>query len=242
MKDKIINYIRNYFKENKLDICCIGLSGGKDSNVVLSLMCEAIGANNVYGVTIPVNKMNDNDLNDIYFLKDKYNFNLLNFNLLEIYNLFNKEVNNLNLNINKESNINLQPRLRMSTLYYICSLLSFNLNKRCIVIGTSNKCEKYVGYCTKGGDTVFDLNPLGDLLVSEVINLGLELGLEPNLVYKTPSDGLSGLSDEEKLGVSYNDIEKYIKGEYIDNNKKDLIEKLHNSNKHKFIINEFKNE
>ena len=103
-----------------------------------------------------------------------------------------------------------------------------------IVPGTSNACELYVGYFTKGGDNVSDVMVLGDLSVREVIEVGKYIGVPDRVVNKAPDDGLSGLTDEEKLGVKYDDIEKVINGEYVEDGIKQKIMNLHNRNQHKF--------
>ena len=128
----------------------------------------------------------------------------------------------------------------MASVYYLAALYSELKGGTYVVAGTSNKCELYVGYFTKGGDSVSDINVLADLTVSEVIELGKELGVPDKVLYKTPNDGLSGLSDEEKLGVKYSDIEKVINNQEIDLEIKEKIEKLHNNNIHKFNIPVYK--
>ncbi|MBQ8730458.1 MAG: hypothetical protein IJY81_04650, partial [Lachnospiraceae bacterium] len=69
-------------------------------------------------------------------------------------------------------------------------------------------------YFTKWGDGASDFNILANFTSLEVMRLGEELGLPLDLVYKTPADGLSGLSDEEKLGVSYVDVHNYIRNQH----------------------------
>jgi len=97
----------------------------------------------------------------------------------------------------------------MSAVYYFASALSTN-GKRYIVVGTSNKSELFVGYFTKGGDSTHDIDIIADFTVSEVIKIGEVLGVPEKVLYKAPSDGLSGKTDEDKLGVTYQAIEDYI--------------------------------
>jgi NAD+ synthase len=108
-----------------------------------------------------------------------------------------------------------------------------------LVVGTSNKCELFVGYFTKGGDNVNDIAPLYDLTVDEVIAVGEELGVPHEILHRVPSDGLSGVSDEEKMGVTYSDIAKFMAGEKVDEEVYKKIEKLHNLSRHKFTNNAF---
>jgi NAD+ synthetase len=95
----------------------------------------------------------------------------------------------------------------MSVLYAIAQ----SMNGR--VINTTNACERFVGYGTLFGDTAGDIALFKNLGVSEIYEIGDALGLPHDLVHKTPADGLTGKSDEEVLGVTYADIEKYWKAE-----------------------------
>jgi NAD+ synthase len=125
----------------------------------------------------------------------------------------------------------------MTAFYYLAALYSEIENKPYIVAGTGNKCETFVGYFTKGGDGVSDINVLGDLTVEEVIKIGEVLNVPDKVLYKTPDDGLSGMSDEDKLGVKYAQIEQYLEDkDKLEPEVRAKIEKLHNSTRHKFSI------
>ena len=242
VKDEIIEFIKNYFRDNNLGGVIIGISGGKDSGVVAGLFTEALGKDNVIGVTLPCHSKEE-DREDALLVSKKYGFQMVNIDLTDAYDSFKFEIDKLGTYSEEElknSDINIKPRLRMTSLYYLAALYSAIMHKTYIVAGTSNKCELYVGYFTKGGDSVSDINVLADLTVSEVIELGKELGVPDKVLYKTPNDGLSGLSDEEKLGVKYSDIEKVINNQEIDLEIKEKIEKLHNNNIHKFNIPVYK--
>lgn len=88
----------------------------------------------------------------------------------------------------KNSDINIKPRLRMTTLYYLAALQSEIKGKTYLVVGTSNKCELFVGYFTKGGDSVHDIAPIADFTVDEVIAIGEYLNVPSKVLYKTPDD------------------------------------------------------
>lgn len=240
--DEIVNFIRDYYEENKLYGAVLGISGGKDSAVVLALLCKALGSERVVGLTMPCYS-NEEDMNDARMLSEYYGNRLYNIDLSGVYDKFKDEVSETGISDQecKNSDINVKPRMRMMSLYYMAAMLSDIEKRPYLVVGTSNKSELYVGYFTKGGDSVHDIAPIGDLLVSEVIKVGAVLGVPEGVLYKTPSDGLSGMSDEDKLGVSYNDIERYILGD--DTLDKDIalkIERMHNNSRHKFIIPMYK--
>lgn len=237
--EKIIQFIRDYYKSNNLKGAIIGISGGKDSAVVAALFTQALGSENVIGVTLPCHSK-DEDKNDAKLISDYYNFKLINFDLTNTFDVFKNEVSNLgdfNSEELKNSDINLKPRLRMATLYYLAALYSNVMKGGYLVAGTSNKCELYVGYFTKGGDSVHDISVLADLTVDEVIKVGEYLKVPEKVLYKKPNDGLSNQTDEDKLGVTYKDIASYIEDKNnVPNNIAKKIKKLHNSNLHKFNI------
>ena len=204
---KIIKFIQDYYQKNNLKGAIIGISGGKDSAVVAGLMTKALGSENVIGVTMPCHSLNEDKI-DAKLISDYYGFKLVDFDLTHIFDDFKEEIKKFNIKeeMLKNSDINLKPRLRMATLYYLAAMYSAIYNKTYLVAGTSNKSELFVGYFTKGGDSVCDIAPIADLTKEEVIKIGEYLKVPNKVLYKIPSDGLSGQSDEEKLGVTYKEI------------------------------------
>lgn len=236
--NEIIEFIQNYFKENNLKGVVLGISGGKDSAVVAGLFAKAIGSENVIGVTLPCHSK-DQDKSDAEIVSEHFNFKLFNLDLTPAFNSFINDFEkgfDIDSKQFNDSNINLKPRLRMASVYYIAQALSTLENVRYIVAGTSNLCEIYVGYFTKGGDNVHDISVIGNLTVDEVIKVGDYIGVPHNILYKVPSDGLSDMTDEDKLGVKYEDIAKVINNEEGDTEIKNKIDKLHKNNQHKFKV------
>lgn len=234
----VIEFIRDYYQKNNLGGAIVGISGGKDSAVVAGLMVESLGKENVIGVTLPCHSKEEDKI-DAKLISDFYGFNLINFDLTNIFDNFKSELKKLGDFTNEElknSDINLKPRLRMASLYYLAALYSTLNKKTYLVAGTSNKCELYVGYFTKGGDSVYDIAPISDFTVEEVIKIGEVLKVPTKVLYKKTNDGLSNQTDEEKLGVKYNEIASYILGEEIDKGIAQKIKKLHDNNLHKFNI------
>ena len=240
--ENIIKFIKEYFEKNKLKGVVLGISGGKDSAVVAGLFARALGSENVLGVTLPCHS-EVSDKNDAKLVADKYGFELLNIDLTNVYDSFVSEINKLG-NFSEEnllnSNINIKPRFRMASVYYLAALYSSLKGGTYVVAGTSNKCELYVGYFTKGGDSTYDIGTLNDYTVDEVIKIGEYLEVPEKVLFKTPSDGLSNKSDEDKLGVKYKDIASYMNGEEVSEEAKLKIEKLHKGSLHKFNIPVYK--
>lgn len=236
--NEIIDFIKKYFTENNLKGVIIGISGGKDSAVSAALFTKALGKENVIGVTMPCHS-NKQDRLDAMIIAEEYGFELINIDLTNTFDTFKE---NIKVSQDKliEADINLKPRLRMSTLYYLAAMYKEINNGTYIVCGNSNKSENFVGYFTKGGDSVCDINVLSDLTVSEVIKIGEYLNVNKKILYKAPSDGLSNLSDEDKLGVTYDEIEKFINNEKLDENTYNKIDKMHKNSRHKFKIPSYK--
>lgn len=240
--DGITKFIKDYYEKNNLKGVVLGISGGKDSAVVAALFARAIGSENVLGVTLPCHSV-ETDKSDARLVADKYGFELLNIDLTNVYDEFKNEIYKLGNFSDKElknSDINIKPRFRMASVYYLAALYSELKGGTYIVAGTGNLCELYVGYFTKGGDSTFDIGVLNNYTVDEVIKIGEYLEVPDQVIHKAPSDGLSGQTDEDKLGVKYKDIASYIEGEELEEEVKLKIEKLHKNSLHKFNIPVYK--
>ena len=239
--NEIITFIRDYYKTNNLKGAVIGISGGKDSGVVAGLFSRALGPENVVGLWLPCHSKEE-DYENAMLVANHFGFELKEFDLTNLYDNYVEQIKQNNI-VNDDNlidaNINIKPRLRMSTLYYYAAMLSSVNNGVYIVPGTSNKCELYVGYFTKGGDNVSDINVLADLTVYEVIQVGEYIGVPDKVIHKVPDDGLSGKTDEEKLGVKYSEIAEVINNSENPNVSIEIhekIKKLHLNNLHKFNV------
>ena len=203
--EKLIEWIKEYVKSAKADGIVIGMSGGKDSTIVGKLCAEALGKENVYGLILP-----NGEMSDIDDAKRACEVIGMKYSVINIDTAYNSIIENVKNNLNGKNlsditTINTAPRLRMTTLYAYAGSLNY------LVVNTSNLSETMVGYSTKWGDNVGDLAPVANFTKSEVCEIGLMFGLPKDLVEKIPSDGLSGKSDEEKLGFSYDELDEYIR-------------------------------
>jgi NAD+ synthase len=232
VKNDCVQWIRDYFKNNPDGKAIIGISGGKDSTICAALLVEALGADRVIGVLMPNGIQSD--INDSYRVCNHLGIALEPCNIEAAYVgiLAACGLGHNDLPVPPMVATNLPSRLRMCVLYTIAALYP---NSR--VVNTSNWSERYIGYCTKGGDTVADFSPLGMLTVREVLAIGDVLGLPYDLVHKTPTDGMSGKSDEEKIGFTYDELDDYIL--YVEDGLSDetvaKIEKMHKANEHKLL-------
>ncbi|MBR3228400.1 MAG: NAD(+) synthase [Erysipelotrichaceae bacterium] len=243
VKNEIVAFIRDYYEKNHLKGAVLGISGGKDSGVVAGLFSEALGPENVVGLTLPCHSK-EADAADAKLVAEKFGFELINIDLTNTFDSFHKEIEKIGSFSSdelKNSDINIKPRMRMMSAYYMAALLSATRGGTYIVPGTSNACELYVGYFTKGGDSVFDIAPICELTVEEVIKVGEVLGVPEKVLYRTPDDGISGLSDEDKLGVRYSDIAAVIRQDReVPEAEREKIEKLHRGAAHKFNTPRYK--
>ncbi len=236
--ERVVEFIRDYYKKNNLKGAILGISGGKDSGVVAGLMVRALGKENVLGVWMPCHSKEE-DKADARLVSDHFGFELIDYDLTSVYDTFKANlvpIGTFDETITLNSDINIKPRLRMATLYYLAALYSELKSGAYLVIGTSNKCELHVGYFTKGGDSVHDIAPIADFTVDEVIAIGEYIGVPAKVLYKTPDDGLSNKSDEDKLGVTYRQIAKRMNGEELPEDVAAKIDAMHRRNLHKFNI------
>lgn len=224
--DELVKWIREIIKNANAKGAVIGVSGGKDSGACLGLLVRALGKENVFGVLMPNGVQNDiDDSEDICRDLD------VSYTKVDIKNAYDGIVNSIGFLSNSESFVNINPRLRMTVLYAIAA------EKNYLVCGTGNRSESYVGYFTKWGDGGHDFNPIGNFTTEEVIAIGDYLNLSKAVMHKTPSDGISGLSDEEKLGFAYNDVNRFLENGEIPNKEiEKLIIKKHEQNTHKLIM------
>lgn len=226
MKNEIIKFINNYVGTSGARGVCLGMSGGKDSLITAKLCVEALGRENVYGVIMPNGRMSD-----IGIAQQECEYLGINYQVLDINGITNAVYDATQKavgagNLLDVSVLNTPPRIRMAMLYSIAGSLNY------LVANTSNLSEAMIGYTTKWGDNVGDFAPLANLTKTEVCKLGLELNLPESFVMKKPADGLSGMSDEEKIGFSYEELDEYIR--YGKKGKNfDKIMKMHKASSHK---------
>lgn len=226
VKDKCVLWIRDFFEKNgKGCNAVVGISGGKDSSVVAALCVEALGRERVIGVLMPQGVQPD--IEAAYLLVNHLGIKHYVVNIKNAVDDVLKSISALP-EISRQTRVNLPARIRMATLYAV----SQSINGR--VANTCNLSEDYVGYATRYGDGAGDFSPLCNLTVTEVKEIGRVLGLPEMLITKTPIDGLSGKSDEENLGFTYDVLDRYIlNGEISDLDIKEKIDRLHMLNRFK---------
>lgn len=200
---KIIDWIKEYFIKNGPECkAVIGISGGKDSTVAAALLCKALGPNRVIAVQMPQRFQYDidvsNEVIDYLEITEHYNINIGS----ACQEIFLSLPNDIRIQPQVTSNV--PARVRMNILYAIAA------SRHGRVVNTCNRSEDYVGYSTKFGDAAGDFSILSNYTATEVKEIGIELGLPKNFIEKPPEDGLSGLTDEENLGFSYDVLDNFL--------------------------------
>ena len=238
IKDRLVDWIRDYFDHNGPGCTAVvGISGGKDSSVTAALCVEALGKDKVLGVLMPDGIQSD--IADAIALVEHLDIKHLVVNIGDTTKALTAAIEGAEgfdlvaASMSRDSIINMPARIRMTTLYAVGQ----SLPKGGRVANTCNQSEDYVGYSTKYGDAAGDFSPLQNILVEEVRQLGHELGLPDFLIDKTPSDGLSGQTDEDKLGFTYAQLDHYIlTGQCQDPDIQAKIDRMHTMNMHKLQL------
>lgn len=201
LRTQAVEWIRHYMKSTGGRKAVIGISGGKDSTVAAALCVEALGKENVIGVMMPNGVQAD--IKDSEKIIKHLGIDSL---VVDIQYAYMNLVNQINEHhITSQAQINMPPRLRMTVLYGV----SQNIGGR--VVNTCNLSEDTTGYSSLYGDSAGDFSPLSRLTTEEIVGIGDALGLPYDLVHKTPSDGLCGLTDEDNLGFTYHEINELIR-------------------------------
>lgn len=231
MMEEIINWLLDYKKRTNCKGVVLGISGGKDSTTV-AMLAKKVWGDNVFGIMMPDG--NQSDLADSVAVCSSIGIKSA---LINIEKNVSGIVQSINASIpiaevTPKAITNIAPRIRMATLYAVAQSMGYR------VIGTGNASEAYIGWTTKWGDSAYDLNPIYHLTCSEVIEIGLELAdefhLPRNLIVKAPSDGLTGRTDEENFGFTYNQLDSWIKNrEDGDSEVFRKIERMHKASSHK---------
>lgn len=196
-------WIRDWFEENgKGCNAVLGISGGKDSSVTAALCCKALGRERVIGVMMPQGEQADIDY--AIELCDFLNIERYTVNIQDAVQGVYRGIGDA-FTVSQQAQLNLPARIRMATLYAV----SQSMNGR--VANTCNLSEDWVGYSTRYGDNAGDFSPLSCFTVTEVKAIGRALSLPEKFIEKPPIDGLSGKTDEEKLGFTYDMLDRYIR-------------------------------
>ena len=230
--DKMVNWLDKTCKEYPAEGFVIGISGGIDSAVCASLAKKTNLP--LTALILPSSNNNPQDEKDALKLIKSLDIPYFIVPIEESYKTFvetTKAFTNKNNDRQHVIKGNAQARLRMMYLY------AYAQQNNRIVIGTDNACEWYMGYFTKFGDGGVDIVPIVNLKKSQVFELGKYLNVPENILNKAPSAGLwVGQSDEDEMGVTYDEIDKFLDGQKVSEKALERINFWHNRSHHKRVL------
>lgn len=230
LSDSLVNWLRSEVEAAGCRGVVFGLSGGIDSATVAVLARRAFRDAHL-AVIMPA-ESDPRDRDDALLLIEQFHLQHREIDLSPVFRAFSQtlgepgEADRADLPLN-----NLKPRLRMATLYF------FAARNQYLVVGTGNRTELTLGYFTKYGDGGVDLLPLGHLVKHEVRELASHLGVPDSVIAKPPSAGMwPGQTDEEELGFSYDELDRYLVGGEGSEALATRVEERRSKNAHKLRI------
>ncbi|MDA8221192.1 NAD(+) synthase [Desulfosporosinus sp.] len=230
--DQTVEWLQKKVTEANAKGVVVGISGGVDSAVVAGL-CSRAFPENCIGVVMPSHS-NPDDTEDALWIAEGFEIRTIEVNLsgahTQVMGQVKKGLESISCNLvaEKMSQGNLKARLRMSTLYAVANAMNY------MVVGTDNAPESYTGYFTKYGDGGVDLLPISSLTKTEVRAWARMLGLPMRIATRVPTAGLwPGQTDESELGITYDQIDRYLLGEEVSPEVQERIESLHRQSEHK---------
>jgi len=189
----------------------VNISGGLDSAVVGALCARTLPGRTA-GLVLPCYSLQE-DIEHAREVAERFGIPLQLIDLGPVHDLLLAGCDRAFASLTGEEapplmavTANVKARLRMVTLYYFANRLNY------LAVGTGNQSELTVGYFTKYGDGGVDVQPIGGLVKEEVRELARYLGVPRAIIDKPPSAGLwPGQTDEGELGLTYAELDTYIR-------------------------------
>lgn len=197
----LVQFIREHTEKQGFPKVVVGLSGGLDSTVAVYLAIEALGKDNCVGVFLPHQVSHPSSLKDAQEIATDLQISTRLVDISPMVEAFRSAFDTITgLQLG-----NIMARCRMIALYQISA------EENALVLGTSNKSEILMGYGTLYGDLGYAFDPLGDLYKTQIRQLAEHLGVPEKILKKVPSADLwEGQSDEDELGVTYAEADRFF--------------------------------
>ncbi|MDU8924057.1 NAD(+) synthase [Pasteurellaceae bacterium LIM206] len=230
---KYLNYLVEWLELQRIDYGAqgyvVGLSGGVDSAVVAHLLGRTGSA--AQGLILASATTSQQDVADAYAVAESARISVIEAPITAAYDMFMQSMQPLFNQQAERQNViagNVQARLRMIALY------AYAQSNQAIVVGTDNAAEWLTGYFTKFGDGGVDVAPLLQLRKEQVYELARLLNVPQQIIDKPPSAGLwQGQTDESEMGVSYAEIDAFLRGEKVSSHAQERINFWHDRSHHK---------
>jgi NAD+ synthase len=228
--DNLVEWLRSEVTAAGCRGVVFGLSGGIDSATVAVLARRAFRDDHL-AVIMPIDS-DPRDREDALLVVEKFKLHHHEVDLSPVFKAFAGTLAADPAAAGRDLPLaNIKPRLRMATLYFFAGRRDY------LVAGTGNRTELTLGYFTKYGDGGVDLLPLGHLVKHEVRELAVHLSVPESIVQKPPSAGMwRGQTDEDELGFSYDDLDRYLVGGEASEALATRVEELRHKNAHKLRI------
>lgn len=171
----ILQGVKDYFSKNGIKRACLGLSGGLDSSVCAVIMADALGKENVYGLSMPSKITSKESRTDAEQLASNLGIHYTEIPIKEVFDTTDTVFSRLFEQIEKSWNCrykksftkdNIQARARATYLWGVS-----NEFESCIPIATSDKSEAYMGYATINGDMSGGFAPIADVTKTKLFAL-----------------------------------------------------------------------
>ena len=222
-----VEFIRSVIAESGAEGIVYGNSGGKDS-ALTGILCKA-ACDNTVGIILPCTTERNygQDAEDAKTVAEKYGIETRTVDLTPVKEAEVRALEGVT-ELNAAALSNMAPRIRMLTLYAVAAA------ENRLVAGTGNRSEAHVGYFTKWGDGAHDFNPIADLTVTEIYEFLRYLKAPSCVIEKAPSAALfDGQTDESEMGITYAELDSYIMGKTIPDDKKEIADRMHRKSEHK---------
>lgn len=201
VSEELEDFVHQQFSKSGFERAILGLSGGIDSSTTAYLVQRALGAENVWGISMPYRASSPQSANDAQLVAHELGINFLTIEITDMIDAYFQRYPNAG----QIRRGNKMARERMTVLYDQSAAL------QALVVGSGNKTELLLGYCTLHGDSACAMVPLGDLYKTQVRVLARFLGVPEGIIEKTPTADLwPGQSDEAELGFTYEEVDKLL--------------------------------
>ena len=190
----LVAFLRDEMERRRFSKVVVGLSGGVDSACSTYLAARALGPENVIAVRLPYRASSPDSLAHAQLVIDDLGIESETIEITDAVDGYLK--NEPDADAMRRGNV--MARMRMIALF------DMSAKHDALPIGTGNKTERLFGYFTWHADDTPPINPLGDLLKTQVLTLARYLGVPQEIVAKPPTaDLVQGQTDEGDMGITY---------------------------------------